>query len=293
MVTPTPAPRAVSCGKSGAAGDSAEPVCHDDRMNRPVVLITGASRGLGRGIAITLAAEGYDLAIHYASNATAAEATVAACRAVATDPAQRFLPVSAQLDSTVERGTLVEQVIARLGHLDALVNNAGMAPRERADITEAGEASFDELIAVNLKGPYFLSQSAAHYWLAHPGASRLAGGYKLLFVTSISASTASVNRGDYCISKAGLAMAAQLWATRLAAEGVQVLELRPGIMATDMTSGVKEKYDALIADGLVPQKRWGTPEDVGLAVKAICRGDFPFSTGDVIYLDGGFHLRRL
>jgi len=188
---------------------------------------------------------------------------------------------------------MIDKVIAELGHLDALVNNAGMAPRERADITEAGESSFDELISVNLKGPYFLSQSAANYWLQHPGASRLAGGYKLIFVTSISASTASVNRGDYCISKAGLAMAAQLWATRLAADGVQVLELRPGIMATDMTSGVKGKYDALIADGLVPQRRWGSPEDVGLAVKAICRGDFPFSTGDVIYLDGGFHLRRL
>jgi 3-oxoacyl-[acyl-carrier protein] reductase len=262
-------------------------------MKRPVVLITGASRGLGRGIARTLAAEGYDLAIHYASNAAAAEETIAACRAVATDPAQRFLPVAAQLASTKQRADLMEQVLAQLGHLDALVNNAGMAPRERADITEAGEASFDELIAVNVKGPYFLSQSAATYWLAHPAAARLAGGYKLLFVTSISASTASTNRGDYCISKAGVAMAAQLWATRLAADGVQVLELRPGIMATDMTSGVKEKYDALIAEGLVPQRRWGTPEDVGLAVKAICRGDFPFSTGDVIYLDGGFHLRRL
>lgn len=263
------------------------------RMKRPVVLITGASRGLGRGVARTLAAEGYDLAIHYASNASAAEETVAACRAVAADPAQRFLPVAAQLESTKQRAHLMEQVLAEFGHLDALVNNAGMAPRERADITAAGEASFDELIAVNLKGPYFLSQAAATYWLAHPAAARLPGGYKLLFVTSISASTASTNRGDYCISKAGLAMAAQLWATRLAADGVQVLELRPGLMATDMTAGVQEKYDALIAEGLVPQKRWGTPADVGLAVKAICRGDFPFSTGDVIYLDGGFHLRRL
>ena len=262
-------------------------------MNRPVVLVTGASRGLGRGIALTLAAEGYDLGIHYASNAAAAEETVAACKAVAKDAGQRFLPVSAQLASGAERTAMIEKVIGELGHLDALVNNAGMAPRERADITEAGEASFDELISVNLKGPYFLSQSAANYWLKNPGTSRLPGGYKLLFVTSISASTASVNRGDYCISKAGLAMVSQLWAARLAAEGVQVMELRPGIMATDMTTGVKGKYDALIAEGLVPQRRWGSPEDVGLAVKAICRGDFPFSTGDVIYLDGGFHLSRL
>jgi NAD(P)-dependent dehydrogenase (short-subunit alcohol dehydrogenase family) len=262
-------------------------------MNHPVILVTGASRGLGRGIALTLAAEGYDLAIHYASNVTAAEETAAACKAAAKDSSQRFLPVAAQLGSSADRNAMMAKVIAEFGHLDALVNNAGMAPRVRADITEAGEESFDELISVNLKGPYFLSQLAANHWLQNPGKSRLAGGYKLLFVTSISAATASVNRGDYCISKAGLAMVSQLWATRLAAEGVQVIELRPGIMATDMTSGVKGKYDALIADGLVPQKRWGNPEDVGLAVKAICRGDFPFSTGDVIYLDGGFHISRL
>jgi len=262
-------------------------------MKRPVVLVTGASRGLGRGIALTLAAEGYDLAIHYAANSAAASETIFGCRAVAKSVDQRFLAVSAQLASSAERRVMMENVIGEFGHLDALVNNAGIAPRERADITMAGEESFDELISVNLKGPYFLSQLAARYWLEHPDASRLAGGYKLIFVTSISAATASVNRGDYCISKAGLAMASQLWATRLAAEGVQVLELRPGIMATDMTSGVKEKYDALIADGLVPQRRWGNPEDVGLAVKAICRGDFPFSTGDVLFIDGGFHVSRL
>jgi len=262
-------------------------------MERPVVLITGASRGLGRGVALTLAAEGYDLVVHYASNRTAAGETLAACRAAAQDPAQRFIALPAQLASAADRAALMEAALREFGHLDALVNNAGIAPRERADLPEAKEEIFDEVISVNLKGPYFLSQLAARYWLAHPGQSRLAGGYKLLFVTSISADTASVNRGEYCISKAGLAMAAQLWATRLAAEGVQVLELRPGIMATDMTAGVKEKYDALIASGLVPQKRWGSPEDVGLAVRAICRGDFPFSTGDVIHLDGGFHVRRL
>jgi NAD(P)-dependent dehydrogenase (short-subunit alcohol dehydrogenase family) len=262
-------------------------------MERPVVLITGASRGLGRGVALTLAAEGHDLVIHYASNRAAADDTIAACRAAAKDPAQRFIALPAQLASAADRAALIEGTLKEFGHLDALVNNAGIAPRERADLPDAKEEIFDEVISVNLKGPYFLSQLAARYWLAHPGRCRLSGGYKLLFVTSISADTASVNRGEYCISKAGLAMAAQLWATRLAADGVQVIELRPGIMATDMTAGVKEKYDGLIGGGLVPQKRWGSPEDVGLAVRAICRGDFPFSTGDVIYLDGGFHLRRL
>lgn len=262
-------------------------------MSRPVILITGASRGLGRGVALSLAPEGYDLAIHYASNRPAAEATVAACQAVAKTKDQKFLAVPAQLASSQDRAHLLQRVLEGCGRLDCLINNAGIAPRERADITEAKEEIFDEVLTVNLKGPYFLTQLAARYWLAHPGQSLLPGGYKLLFVTSLSANTASINRGEYCISKAGLAMATQLWATRLAAHGVQVIELRPGVMATDMTAGVKEKYDKLIAEGLVPQNRWGQPEDVGLAARAICRGDFPFSTGDVINLDGGFHLRRL
>jgi NAD(P)-dependent dehydrogenase (short-subunit alcohol dehydrogenase family) len=187
----------------------------------------------------------------------------------------------------------MDETLAAFGRLDALVNNAGIAPRVRADITEASEDIFDEVIAVNLKGPYFLSQLAAKHWLANPEKSALASGYKLIFVSSLSANTASINRGEYCISKAGLGMATQLWAVRLAEAGISVLELRPGIMATDMTAGVKEKYDKLLAEGIVPQKRWGNPDDVGLAVESILGGAFPFSTGDVINIDGGFHLRRL
>ena len=262
-------------------------------MSRAVVLITGASRGLGRGVALALAKEGHDLAIHYASNRAAADETVMLCRAVAADQGQKFAPVSAQLASSAERAAMMDAVLGEFGRLDGLVNNAGIAPKVRADITEADEANFDEVIAVNLRGPYFLSQLAARWWLAHPGESLLPGGYKLVFVTSISVHTASVNRGEYCIAKAGLAMAAQLWSVRLAGEGVQVYEVRPGIMKTDMTAGVTDKYDKLIADGLVPQKRWGTPEDVGLSVAALCRGDFPFSTGTIIDVDGGFQLRRL
>jgi NAD(P)-dependent dehydrogenase (short-subunit alcohol dehydrogenase family) len=158
---------------------------------------------------------------------------------------------------------------------------------------QTSEASFEELLRVNLQGPFFLTQAVANHWLASRYPSALTTGFKVLFVTSISADTASINRGEYCISKAGLAMTSQLWALRLADQGVQVLELRPGIMATDMTSGVKGKYDALIAEGLVPQRRWGTAEDVGRAVRAVLAGAFPFSTGDVIHLDGGFHIRRL
>ncbi len=259
----------------------------------PVVLVTGSSRGLGRGVAETLAQAGFSVAIHYANNKQAAEAAAEACQNLAVSPEQKFALVGGNIGLASDRQRLFDETLAAYGHLDALVNNAGIAPRIRADITEATEEIFDEVIGINLKGPYFLSQLAARYWLANPGKCHLPGGYKLLFVTSLSANTASVNRGEYCISKAGLGMATQLWAVRLADQGVQVLELRPGIMATDMTSGVKEKYDKLLADGLVPQKRWGRPEDVGLAVKSILEGNFPFSTGDVINIDGGFHLRRL
>lgn len=259
----------------------------------PVVLVTGSSRGLGRGVAESLATAGYSVAIHYANNQTAAEDTAEACRKLAPSPEQKFAIVGGNVGLAADRQRLFDQTLEAFGHLDALVNNAGIAPRVRADITEAAEDIFDEVIAVNLKGPYFLSQLAARYWLANPGASRLSTGYKLLFVSSLSANTASINRGEYCISKAGLAMASQLWSVRLAAEGVQVLELRPGIMATDMTSGVKEKYDKLLAEGIVPQKRWGAPSDVGKAVESILAGHFPFSIGDVINIDGGFHLRRL
>jgi 3-oxoacyl-[acyl-carrier protein] reductase len=257
------------------------------------VLVTGSSRGLGRGVAKALARDGLSVAVHYASNRAAAEETAASCRRLATRPEQQFVVVAGDVGRAEDRRRMLDHTLQAFGRLDALVNNAGMAPRVRADILEATEESFDELMAVNLKGPYFLSQAAARHWLQHRGESRLPGGYKLVFVSSISASMASVSRGEYCVSKAGLAMAAQLWAVRLAAEDAQVFEVRPGIMATDMTAGVKEIYDRRIGEGLVPQGRWGTAEDVGLAVSALLKGAFPFSTGDVINVDGGLHLRRL
>lgn len=259
----------------------------------PVILVTGSSRGLGRGVAEALAAAGFSVAIHYASNEAAAKETRDSCAALATEPGQEFAIVGGNIGELSGRERVFEDTLAAFGRIDGLVNNAGIAPRVRADIIEATEEVFDEVMAVNLKGPYFLSQKVVKFWLDHPGESRLPGGYKLLFVTSISANTASVQRGEYCISKAGLAMAAQLWAVRLADQGIQVLELRPGIMLTDMTSAVKEKYDKLLEEGLVPQKRWGTPGDVGAAVRCVLEGAFPFSTGDVINIDGGFHLRRL
>jgi 3-oxoacyl-[acyl-carrier protein] reductase len=256
-------------------------------------LVTGASRGLGRGCAEALSRDGLDVAIHYGSRRAAAEETEEACRKVATRAGQKFVLVPGDIAKTDDRRRIVEETLAAFGRIDALVNNAGIAPRVRADILEATEASFDELIAVNLKGPYFLSQLVARHWLDHRGQSALPGGYKLVFVSSASAVRASINRGDYCMSKAGVAMAAKLWAARLAADGAQVFELRPGIMATDMTAAVKEKYDRMIAEGLIPQGRWGTAEDVGRAVSALLKGSLPFSTGDVINIDGGLHLERL
>lgn len=259
----------------------------------PVVMITGASRGLGRGVAVEAAAAGYSVAIGYASNAAAADETAALCRHAAPDAAQAFVPVRGDMGRADDRATLLAGALEAFGRLDALVNNAGMAPRARADLTTMTEASFEELMRVNLQGPFFLTQAVANHWLQGGCTPALTGGFKIVFVTSISADTASLNRGEYCMSKAGLAMASQLWALRLASEGIQVVELRPGIMATDMTAGVKEKYDALIAEGVVPQRRWGTAADVGRAVRAVLAGHLDFTTGDVIHIDGGFHIRRL
>lgn len=261
--------------------------------DHPVVLVTGASRGLGRGIAVRTASLGCSVAINYAGNLEAARETAELCRQAAPHKTQTFLPIQADIGHTAQRQALLETTLKEFGRIDALINNAGIAPRVRADITETSEASFEEVLRTNLQGPYFLTQAVANHWLQTKPTPLLKGGFKILFISSISAHSASVNRGEYCISKAGLAMVTQLWAVRLAAEGIQVLEIRPGIMATDMTSGVKEKYDKLLADGLVPQKRWGTPEDIGLAVESILAGHFPFSTGDVLNVDGGFHLRRL
>jgi 3-oxoacyl-[acyl-carrier protein] reductase len=259
----------------------------------PVILVTGASRGLGRGIALRMAQEGYSVAVNYARNGDAAAETVSRCLAARKSRNQKFAAVRGDIGDAEQRSVLLANTVEELGRIDALVNNAGIAPKIRADITEAGEESFDELIRTNLKGPYFLTQGVVNYWLKEKPKGLLPGGFKIVFVTSISANTASISRGDYCISKAGLSMAAKLWAVRLAPEGIQVVELRPGIMATDMTRAVKEKYDRMIGEGLVPEGRWGTPEDVGAAAAAVIRGDLPFATGSVIDVDGGFNLRRL
>lgn len=263
-------------------------------MGPPRVLLTGASRGIGRGIALELAASGMSVTIHYAHDELAARETAAACLALSTSGAQAFPLVAADLAQPGGREALVATTLREFGCIDALVNNAGIAPRERVDVTEATHRSFAEVVAVNLAAPHFLTQQIARHWLARPNESGLPTGYKLVFIGSISAEAGSLDRSEYCIAKAGLAMAHQVWAARLASEGIQSIEIRPGIMQTDMTAAAKEKYDAILANtDLVPQKRWGTPGDVAAAVRCFLVGDLPFSTGAVLHVDGGFHLKRL
>lgn len=271
----------------------------------PVALITGSSRGIGRGIALELAGIGYDLVINYAANQAAADRTAADCRdrAARAGHTIRAEPCQADVAVAADRQKLIDFTRDRFGRLDLLVNNAGVAPAVRADLLEASEESFDRLMAVNVKGPYFLTQLAARWMIQQVQAARAgppgsADGSsavrpKIVTVSSISAYTASVNRGDYCVSKAALAMLTRLFAARLAEYGIGVYEIRPGIIATDMTRLVQAKYDQLIAQGLTPIRRWGQPEDVGKAVVAIALDLLPFSTGEVINVDGGFHLHRL
>ncbi len=262
----------------------------------PVSLITGASRGIGRGIALELAKLGHDLVINYAGNAEAARKTADDCVAAAAASGKTIRAEVCQADISVgtDRAKLIAFTREKFGRLDLLVNNAGVAPNVRADILDASEESFDRLIAINVKGPYFLTQLAAK-WMIEEVRNAECGVWnpKIVTISSISAYTASTNRGDYCVSKAALSMLTPLFASRLAEFGINVFEIRPGVIATDMTGAVKEKYDKLIAEGLSPIQRWGTPEDIGRAVVAIASDAFPFSTGEVINVDGGFHLRRL
>jgi NAD(P)-dependent dehydrogenase (short-subunit alcohol dehydrogenase family) len=260
----------------------------------PVVIVTGASRGIGRAIARQLATQGCSVVIGFAANRDGADETAIECRSRALSADQVFVPMRVDVASKDDRRELVDETLRRFGRIDALVNNAGRAPTVRADLTEASEESFEEVLRVNLQGPYFLTQAVARHWLSRDRPQpRLPGGFAVVFVTSISADAASVNRGEYCISKAGLAMAAQLWATRLAADGIQVFDVRPGLIATDMTAGARDTYQRLLSDGTVPQRRWGYPTDVALAVGSLLAGHFPFSTGAVVPVDGGLRMRRL
>ncbi len=242
----------------------------------PTAIVTGASRGIGRGIALELART-HKVIATYRGRRDAAESLQAAtgCEIFQCDIASR-----------ADREALMGFAREKLDRLDLLVNNAGIAPRERRDILEATEEIYDEVLGTNLKGPYFLTQLAARRMVEQ-------GEGRIVFVTSMSAYTASVNRGEYCISKAGLGMAVSLWAQRLASTGVKVFEIRPGIIRTDMIAAVEKMYEERIAGGLLPQRRMGEPRDIALAVRAIADGLLDYSTGQVLNVDGGFHMRGL
>jgi 3-oxoacyl-[acyl-carrier protein] reductase len=258
-----------------------------------VALVTGASRGIGRAIAIELARLGYDVMINYVSNLQAAEETRNAAQLAGTEGTQVAL-CQADVANGSDRQRLLDTTRSEFGRLDLLINNAGIAPKRRVDLLDASEEEFDQLIAVNLKAPYFLSQAAAR-WMIEQRNTGAIQYYQpaIINIGSISGFAGSPERGAYCVSKAGMAMMTNLYALRLADDGVNVYEIRPGVIETDMTANVKEKYDRMIDAGLTPIKRWGTPQDVADAVAAIASGRLKFSTGEVINVDGGFHLRRL
>jgi NAD(P)-dependent dehydrogenase (short-subunit alcohol dehydrogenase family) len=250
---------------------------------QPVALVTGGSRGIGRGICVELARHGYAVAVNYAGNEAAAQETQALLAGVDS------MLCRADVAAAADRERLVDAVLARWGRIDVLVNNAGITSIGRKDILEATEESWDTVLGVNLKGPFFLCKRVAAEMIRLGAALT---NPAIVNISSVSAYAISTNRGDYCVSKAALAMVTQLWAVRLADHGIRVFEVRPGVIDTDMTGGAKERYTKLIADGLSPVRRWGTPEDVGKAVAALVTGAIPFSTGEVVNVDGGFHLRR-
>ncbi len=256
--------------------------------NNPCALITGSSRGIGRGIAIETAKAGYDVMVNYAGNRPAAEET----QHLLEEEGVRAEIIQASVAAAEDRKKLIDGTLDRFGRLDLLVNNAGVAPKVRAGLLEMTEESYRYVVDTNLTGPFFLTQYAASKMIELRREGTIDRG-RIVFVTSISAYTASISRGEYCLSKAGLSMAVKLFADRLAREEILVYEIQPGVIATDMTSVVKEKYDKLIAEGLTPQPRWGKPEDIGKAVSAIAQGYFDFSTGTTIDVDGGFNIRRL
>ncbi len=251
----------------------------------PAALVTGAARGIGAAIAVELANAGFDVAVFDVLEATDIVKAV-------EDAGRRGLALVGDVSAADDRAVALERIEQTFGRLDVLVNNAGVAPKVRADILEAGEESYDRVMNINLKGPYFLTQAVANRMLR-----RRADGDDawmcIVNISSMSAYTASPSRGEYCLSKAGVSMATKLFAARLADDGIGVYEIRPGIIMTDMTSVVKDKYDKLIGEGLTPIRRWGQPDDIARAVACCARGELKFSTGEVINVDGGFHLRVL
>lgn len=255
---------------------------------KSAALITGGSRGIGLGIATELAKAGFDLAINGVRDETSVEAVLGGLETFGS----RVIYIQADVSVKKDRERMINQVLGHFGQLNILVNNAGIAPRERKDILEATEESYDYVLNVNLRGPYFLTQQVANHMIGikKKDPSQFCC---IINVSSVSASVVSTNRGEYCISKAGIAMATKLWAARLGEFDIPVYEIQPGVIKTDMTAGVQEKYDNLFKQGLAVQQRWGTPEDVGKVAASMCLGNMPYSTGQVVMVDGGMTIPRL
>lgn len=254
----------------------------------PAALVTGSTSGIGFAIALELAKNGFNIAV----NGTREERKVEPILGEIRSTGAKAFYIRADVSSFEYRIHIVEQLRNRFGRIDVLVNNAGISPKERKDILEIDEENFDKVIKVNLKGPFFLTQLISKWMIELK--QKLAQYEPIIVnISSISAYTSSTSRGEYCISKAGLSMMTKLYADRLSEHGINVYEIRPGIISTPMTQAVKSKYDKLIAEGITPIKRWGTPQDVAKAVAAITKGYFKFSTGEIFNVDGGFHIRRL
>ena len=257
-------------------------------MARKVALITGGTRGIGFGIAKCLAKDGFDLALNGVRDKSLLDVPLREL----SDFGAKVIYCRGDIASSKERSSILNEIKSHYGRLNVLVNNAGVAPRKRKDILESTEEDFEFVIKTNLQGTYFLSQAVSNWMIeqkkADPGFQSC-----IINISSISATVVSVNRGEYCIAKAGISMCTQLFAVRLGEFNIPVFEIRPGVIATDMTAGAKDKYDKLIEEGLCVQKRWGVPNDVGLAVAALVRGDFPYSTGQVIMVDGGLTIPGL
>lgn len=258
------------------------------KTDAKVAIITGSGRGIGRGIAIQLARVGWTIVVNDIGNPEPSRATLELVRAEGSDG----IVILADITSSDDRERLVDETLKSFHRMDLLVNNAGIGPKQRLDILEINEQSMHEVIAVNLIGPFFLTQLVARKMIELVD-QKIIKSPKIVNISSISAFTSSTNRAEYCISKAGVSMTTTLYADRLAKHGINVYEIRPGIIETPMTAGVKDKYDRLIAEGITPIQRWGQPEDIGKAITAIAEGYLPFSTGQVINVDGGFHIQRL
>lgn len=257
--------------------------------DKKVALVTGGSRGIGFGIATALAGSGFDIAISGRRDSTQVAEAVGKLQSAGT----KVMYFRADIADRPARAAMLLEIQQNFGRLDVLVNNAGVAPEERADLLDANEESFDRSIATNLKGPYFLTQAVARWMASQRQAQGQSWRGCIINISSVSAKISSVDRGDYCIAMAAVAMTTQLWAARLAEFGIDVYEIRPGIVATDMTAVVKEKYDHLVAAGSAVEKRWGTPHDVGRAAAVLAKGEITYATGQVLNIDGGLTIARL